>query len=197
MVFPRDLNKRSIYLIADHLDRILATGEDLTRLRYIVHSGEEQQYATVTAFVHECRKLELGALAAVVCARENAGILGRSRNRFETIAKLFVSGTSVVLDTVELTTSPQEQSFSGVDPIAFLQSRGLIPDDMGCLRMVEEIAVDEDYLIAGCIHLGSLMDMTAAFLDAIEVHFDLFPELGETSTGLDGQELAGSVLVPG
>jgi hypothetical protein len=197
MAFPRDLNKRSIYLIADHLDRILAAGEDLTRLRYLVHSGEEQEYATVTALVHQCRKLELGALAALIRARENAEILGRSRNRFETIAKLFVGGTSAILDTVELTTLPQEQLFSGVDPIAFLQSRGLIPDDMGCLRMIEEIAVDEDYLIAGCIHLGSLMDMTAAFLDAIEVHFDLFPELGETSPDLDGQAPAGSILVPG
>ena len=180
MAPSRELNKRAICLIADHLDRILAAGEDLVGQCYCAHDADSAgHHATVNAFVTRCHAIELCAIAAIVRAHEHAATLARSRTRFATLAGLFASATVAIQDTVELTVPPEERAFSGSDPIEFLQTRGLIADDCGCLRTVEKVVVGEDFLIAGCIHLASLMDMTAAFLDAIEVHFELFPELDD------------------
>lgn len=172
----RDTSMNTVLLIADHLDRILACGEDLARLRYRPHkAGPDMATDTVTSFVRECHSHEMTAVAAILRAREHARSLAQTRTDLATLARLFASTTSSILDIVELTVPPEERAFDSIDPIRFLQSRGVLPEEMCCLKTVEEIVVDDDYMLAGCIHLGALMDMSAALLDAIEVHVDLFP----------------------
>jgi hypothetical protein len=191
MTSPRDLTKRAICLIADHLDRILAAGEDLMALHYIVNQAPEAGNGeTINAFVRRCREQELTAMAAVLRAREHADLLGRSRTSFAPLGRLFASATAAILDCAETTMSRDDYVFTGTDPIDYLRTRALIADGAGCLKTVEEIHVDGDFLIAGCIHLATLMDMTATFLDALEDHFALFPEYDAAPAHADAGQTA-------
>ncbi|MCB1511132.1 MAG: hypothetical protein KDJ36_09520 [Hyphomicrobiaceae bacterium] len=162
-------------MIADHLDRILAAGEDLTKLTFTVHGREPDD--TVNAFVRRCRDLEFSAVAALLRAREHARELGRYGTDFAPLARLFAAQTVAITDAVDQMSDRQAVQFNGQDPLEFFRTRGLLETEAGCLMTVERIDITEDFLIAGAIHLGALMDMSAALLDALEVHFDLFPPL--------------------
>ncbi|HUS95477.1 MAG TPA: hypothetical protein VMX97_01925, partial [Hyphomicrobiaceae bacterium] len=138
MASTLDTSTRAVYLIGDHLDRILAAGEDLTLLRYAVHdNGQDGNEQSIGRFVHDCRALELAVVAAVLQAREHAAILGGAKNAFSPIARLFANGTTPLLDAVEALVDRDACAFDGEDPIAFLRSRGLIDADRGCLLAVE------------------------------------------------------------
>ena len=43
------------------------------------------------------------------------------------------------------------------------------------------MAVSEDYLVAGRVRLGALLDLIAAFLDALDDQYDLYPEDASSS----------------
>ena len=50
---------------------------------------------------------------------------------------------------------------------------------MGCLSFIRDIEIRDDFLLAGQIELGPFLDMCATFLDTLEEHFALFPEIPE------------------
>lgn len=186
MTSTHEKTTRAAYLIADHLDRILAAGEDLLKLKHVTHRPNEADEdhpasCSINRFVHDCRELELTAAAAILRAHEHSAALGESDESFAPLARLFKAGTGAILDIVDTLADREGLQFSGDDPLAFLRARGLIDHDAGCLLTVEGITVGEDYLIAGVIELGPLMDMAATFLDALELHFDLFPEIEEAA----------------
>ncbi len=175
MTVTREATRRAAFLIADHLDRILAAGEDLTKLSFAVHGRNEA--TTINAFVRQCRELELAAVAAILRAREHAQSLARHSAEFAPLARLFSASTTAIIDAVDQIADREAVQFAGGDPLEFLRSRDLLAAEAGCLMTIERIDITEDFLVAGAIHLGALMDLSASFLDALEVHFDLFPAL--------------------
>ncbi|MFT5510274.1 MAG: hypothetical protein ACI89J_003367, partial [Hyphomicrobiaceae bacterium] len=68
---------------------------------------------------------------------------------------------------------------TGADPIGYLRSRGLIDEEAGSLAAEATLSVSDDFRIAGHIEIGPLVDLVVTFLNTIELHFDLFPELSE------------------
>ena len=54
---------------------------------------------------------------------------------------------------------------TGDTAFAFLRSRALIARDAAGLERLAELRVSEDYLVAGRIRLGTLLDLVATFLD--------------------------------
>ncbi len=63
--------------------------------------------------------------------------------------------------------------------LSFLRQRGLLAPDVAGLEGLSQLAVSEDYLVAGRIRLGTLMDLVATFLDTLDVLFDLYAERAE------------------
>ena len=180
-----NLSDRSVYLLADHLDAILAAGEDLKRLSIGVgRHGEtaDPDPQSINQFASEAKMLEFAAIARIMQAREQAAALARRDNRFAVLAQLFVGGTAIVIDAISHLADRDARAFmDGHDPLEYLRTRGLLSPDCGCLSIVETISVDEAFLLGGQIPLGVLLDMSAQFLDALEEHFALFPEIPDVA----------------
>lgn len=175
------------YLLADHLDAVLAAGEDLVRLAYVREVGEVLSPETIAAaraeqraLVERVRALELSIVMRLLKARERAGELARGDNRFAMIAKLFVGGTAPLVDAIRECGDASDIDFDTGDAFTvYLRSRRLI-DARSCLvREDDPIKVDEGLLIAGRIELGHLLDLVVAFIDALELHFVLYADEGE------------------
>jgi hypothetical protein len=71
---------------------------------------------------------------------------------------------------------------TGDTAFAFLRSRALIARDAASLERLAELRVSEDYLIAGRIRLGTLLDLVATFLDSLDLLYDLYGEPAEPET---------------
>ena len=77
---------------------------------------------------------------------------------------------------------------------AFLRSRGLIAHDAAGFAGLTELAVTEDYLVAGRI-VWRLLDLVAAFLDGLDLMFDLYGEAAQapgTRDSVPAEEMEGS-----
>lgn len=171
----------SVYMLADHLDAALAAGEDL-----MARGGDWRALAETPsdpgdfivrqrAVAEEVRSLELMLVARVLKARTHASSLAECDDRFRTIAKLFVSGTAILLDAVEESGDARSTDFDTADDIvAYVRSRGLIAPDAPTVRVASDLTIDDNFLVAKRIALGPLLDMAAAFLDALDVQYDLF-----------------------
>ena len=185
---------RRIYLLADHLDAVLAAGEDLCRLRFShmapaksrPSSGSKPTNSatglSLNHFVQQARCLEINAMGRIKQAREHAQHLSRvlavHDHRFAPLAGLFVAGTAVVVDAIDDVCDSERHAFAdGFDPLVFLRVRGLISEDEGCLNIVESLQINDEFLLAGQIELGALLDMCSQFLDVLTEHFELFPEI--------------------
>ena len=170
-----------VYLLADHLDMLLAAGEDLQKLEFQNMTGApdaEMQAAPVQDFVRQARELENAAIGRLMCARSQATQLESDDERFAMLARLFLSGTAHVSDVLQQFQNPETTAFDcGGDPIDYLRSRGLVPEETGCLSIVERLSIGEDFLLGGHIELGPLMDLCAQFLDSLDTQFGLFPEI--------------------
>ncbi len=185
----------SVYMLADHLDAALAAGEDL-----IVGGGAWRQLVDTPgnmqtfpqrqrAIVDDIRALELMVVARILKARDHAGALAQRDTRFAAIANLFVSGTAVLLDAVEDCGDATSSDFDTADGlIAYVRSRGLIAPNAAGIENAAQLTIDDSFLVARKAALGPLMDMAAAFLDALETHYDLFAteDAGEDA-GTDSQ----------
>ena len=96
---------------------------------------------------------------------------------FRSIAKLFVSGTAILMDAVEECGDATQADFeTGDSLIAYIRGRGLIAPDAAFVSKAESLTIDDSFLVAKRIALGPLLDMSAAFLDALETHYELFLE---------------------
>ena len=171
----------SVYMLADHLDAALAAGEDLmargSDWRALAETPSDPSDFIVRqrALAEEVRSFELMLVARVLKARTHASSLAECDDRFRAIAKLFVSGTAILLDAVEESGDARSTDFDTADGIvAYVRSRGLIAPDAPAVRVASDLTIDDNFLVAKRIALGPLLDMAAAFLDALDVQYDLF-----------------------
>ncbi len=172
-----------IYLLGDHLDAALAMGEDL--LIEMAALAEPTQHLTLTRlsrqtrdiadFLKNVRTLELTMTARILQARKRAQDLKRSEHQLRPLIALFVAGTAALNDAAaELGDTTEHDFETGDVASAFLRSRGLIARDAAGLETLAELKVSEDYLVAGRIRLGTLLDLVATFLDSLDLMFDLY-----------------------
>ncbi|MFN0218926.1 MAG: hypothetical protein ACKVP4_08955 [Hyphomicrobium sp.] len=173
-----------VYMLTDHLDGALAAGEDLVargqdwREAAAATGGDAVELAQAQRRIaEEVRSIELMLIARALRAREQARALGMQDKRFAAVAELFASGTSALLDAVAECDDARNEDFDSGDGLtAYVRSRGLIAANAPRVASPNDLIIDDDFLVARRIALGPLMDMAAAFLDALEAHYDVFAE---------------------
>jgi hypothetical protein len=175
------------YLLADHLDATLAAGEDLldagARCRAVFHTaadprllGPGRQMALREA-VELVRSLELALVARILKAREWSETLVRLDPRLAAIGRLFVGGTATLLDALADLSDATDSDFDTADSTtAYFRTRGMLPPELPHLADVQRSLVTETFLVGRRVELGALLDLAAAYLDALEVHFAVFGE---------------------
>jgi hypothetical protein len=90
---------------------------------------------------------------------------------------LFVAGTAPLVDAAAELGDTDARDFACADAgLTFLRSRGLIATDAAGLDGLTQLAVGEDYQVAGRIRLGTLLDLVATFLDTLDLLFDVFAD---------------------
>jgi hypothetical protein len=175
----------SIYLLGDHLDAALAMAEDLltekvalrASLGMSVQRAWARQNRELNTFLTTVRTLEYAMTARLLQARKRADELRRKEVRLRPLIDLFVAGTGPLADAAEELGDTDGRAFDGTDAaLAFLRMRGLVAPDAAGLEGLSELRITEDYLIAGRIRLGTLMDLVATFLDTLDLMFDIFAE---------------------
>lgn len=192
-----------ITLLSEHLDQVLAAAEDLAKLQLPprdrctaggdetaaadqqeeAESGSEAAPETVDDFVQRAQRLELSVAMRVLCAREYARELKRQDARFGKIADLFLGGTNPLADSLQTIAEPAGNLFeTGGCPVGYLKDRGLIAKDAAAPDPFKPLVAGEEFRIVSKVELGALMDLVASFLDAIEIHYDVFPADGAADT---------------
>ena len=173
----------AVYMLADHLDGALASGEDLMSCGIDWRTlAEKPGVAADFAFAQRdiaesVRSFELMLIARVLKAREHARALAETDPRFAAVANLFVSGTAILLDAIEECGDARGDDFeTGDGLVAYVRSRGLIAPDAATVLTPAQLTIDDNFLVAKRITLGPLMDMAAAFLDALDTNYELFVE---------------------
>lgn len=186
----------AVYMLADHLDGALAAGEDLiargTDWRTLADAAADDvgaseatpttdspaQFASQQRTIAEdVRTFELMLIARVLKAREHARSLADVDPRFAPIAKLFASGTSLLLDAVQDCADARGIDFDTGDCLtAYVRGRGMIAPGASGVTASVQLTIDDNFLVAQRVTLGPLLDMVAAFLDALDSQYDLFVE---------------------
>jgi hypothetical protein len=175
----------SVYLLGDHLDAALAMGEDLLTEKVALADAAQhltmarlvRQNRELAEFLTTVRTLELSLTARLLQARKRAEEMRRREVRLKPLISLFVAGTAPLVDAaMELGDTSVRDFDTGDTAFAFLRSRGLIARDAAGLERLSELRVGEDYLVAGRIHLGTLLDLIATFLDSLDLLYDLYGE---------------------
>ncbi len=173
----------SVYMLADHLDAALAAGEDImargSQWRALAETrGDPAEFVVrQRKIVDEIRVLELVLVGRILKARTHALTLAEYDDRFHVVGKLFASGTAILLDAVEESGDARSTDFDTADEvIAYVRSRGLIAPDAAVVRRAADLTIDDTFLVAKRMALGPLLDMAAAFLDALDVQYELFVE---------------------
>jgi hypothetical protein len=172
-----------IYLLSDHLDAALAMGEDLLTekaalavpTQHLTVTRLARQNRDIAEFLQNVRTLELAMTARLLQARKRAQDLKRVDGGLRPLIALFAAGTTALCDAAaELGDSTEHDFDTGDVASAFLRSRGLITRDAAGLQGLSELKVSEEYLVAGRIRLGTLLDLVATFLDTLDLMFDLY-----------------------
>jgi hypothetical protein len=172
----------SLHLLADHLDAALAMGEDLLTERVTLADATQhltmarlvRQNRELAEFLTNVRTLELSLIARLLQARKRAEEMKRHESRLKPLIALFIGGTAPLVDAAqELGDTTSHDFDTGDTASAFLRSRGLIARDAAGLERMSQLSVGEDYRVAGRIHLGTLLDLIATFLDTLDLLFDL------------------------
>jgi hypothetical protein len=176
----------AIYLLGDHLDAALAMGEDLLTekvalpdaLEPLTNARVVRQNRELSEFLTSVRTLELTMTARLLQARKRAEELRRHESRLKPLVALFVAGTAPLVDAAQELGDTTARDFeTGDTAFAFLRTRGLIARDAPGLGGLDRLAVSEEYLVAGRIRLGTLLDLVATFLDSLDLMFDLYGEV--------------------
>lgn len=166
------------YMLADHLDAALAAGED------ILAAGRQCALATsdpvpgvaLRSVVELVRALELALTTRIMKSREWSATLVNVDKRFAAIGSLFLAGSVQLKDALAEFADATEADFATGDGItAYFRSRGCIDSEAAGLPETSGAAlISEQFRLAGRIELGPLLDLVAAYLDALEDHFVLF-----------------------
>jgi hypothetical protein len=189
----------NIYLLCDHLDAALAMGEDLLTEKLALidavevptHGNLLRQDRALNEFLATVRCLELTMTARLLEARRRAEQLKRREGRLRPFIALFIAGTAPLVDAAaELGDTSTRDFDTGDTASAFLRDRNLIARDAAGFERLAQLAVSEDYLVAGRIRLGTLLDLIATFLDTLDSQFDLYPEETAAGSGTLAQEAA-------
>ncbi len=176
-----------IYLLADHLDAMLAAGEDLLGVRHglaVVLAAPEikttrGRLIAQRLFVERVRTLEMAIAMRGLEARKRARALKRDDTHLSMMAGLFVAGTAALADAVEDLGDPMRFDFqTGHEIVAYLRSRGLIAPDCAGLLDLEKLCVAPHFKVARRIDLGALMDLAATFLDTLDLIYELYGDAG-------------------
>lgn len=179
-----------VYLLADHLDAVLARGEDLLgaswrpdRTARCSASIAEHQQLQRTA-VGEIRMLELVLISRALKARERSRELSSRDQRFAPLARVFAAATASLEDAAREAGDPTGEHFdTGNGIIGYMRGRGMVAADVAALDDCGSIVVTPRFLVARRIELDTLLDMAASFLDALEIHYDLYPDaVADTAT---------------
>jgi len=206
MPVPTPEREPRLYLMCDHLDAGLAMGEDLLTLKVALAHGAIasrdmdrvlQQNRELTQFLSEVRTLELSLIARLLQARKWAQELRKQELRLKPIIQLFGAVTGPLVDAAAELGDTTSQSFAtGDTAIAYLRSRGLIERDEAGLERRPELAVTEEFLVAGRARLGTLLDLVATFLDTLDLLGDLYvshePAAAPLPTDAEAQAGAGA-----
>ena len=179
----------SIYRLADHLDATLAMGEDLLRQKLDVamlaagdmHDAVIERSRVVSKFARGVRALELGITSRLLQVRLRAQEVRDLDARFAPVLGLLIGGTAILADAAAgrdggLGDISQSALIGGPEVLQFLKSRALLAEALPSLGPIAALGVTEDYLLAGHIHLGTLLDMIAQILDTLDLAFDLYAE---------------------
>jgi hypothetical protein len=117
-------------------------------------------------------------IARVLKARTHALSLAEVDDRFRAVGNLFASGTAILQDAATECGDARAEDFeTGDDLVSYIRSRGLIAPDAANVRAAADLTIDDSFLVAKRIALGPLLDMTAAFLDALDSQYELFVEV--------------------
>jgi len=154
----------SVYLVADHLDAVLAIGEDLLNLPSpdpVECIGElmpmQRNLAGQRQYLEWVRALETRLVASILRAREHAEQVRRYDSRVKTITDLLVAGTHAVADAAADMADTMAYDFNtGGDSLAYLRSRGVVDADAVSLTRGMVLQTTEHFRIAGVIELGAL-----------------------------------------
>ena len=175
----------TVYLLGDHLDAALAMGEDLLTERVVLAEAEQKlnmsrllrQSGEVADFLDNVRTLELSLIARLLQARRRAEEIKRRETRLKPLISLFVGGTAALVDAAEELGDTTNQAFATGDAAqAFMRSRGILARDAAGLEQMSQLVVTEEFLVAGRIRLGTLLDLVATFLDTLDVMFELYQD---------------------
>ena len=186
------------YLLADHLDAMLAAGEDLLKVHRVVMSEIPEperrsirgQVEAQLRCIDTIRTLEMTLAMRGLQARERAEELRRADPRIGAVAGLFVGGTAALADAARELGDWTEFDFqTGNEVVEYLRSRGLIAADSAGLVSLEQLTVTARFLVARRIELGPLLDLTATFLDALELFYELYGD-----DDLDAAEVAAEAM---
>jgi hypothetical protein len=189
----------NVYLLADHLDASLAAGEDIMKASLVWETGLGQDGSAIAraraaqrSILQNVRSLEQSLVARLLKSRERSEEIAKRDPRFSTVARLFNAGTAVLIEAVSEFGDPTRVDFeSGGEAVSFLRTRGLIAEDSPGPTEGQTFTFRDDFLVAGRVRLGTLLDLVAMYLDTLETHFDLFsdsivePDLLPGETGPD------------
>ena len=184
-----------VYLLADHLDAVLAAGEDIVTRGHELQVVFDAKHSTaehairLRTVVEGIRALELMLVVRAMKARDHALDLADADPRFRMVANLFASGTAILLDAVAECGDSRNNDFdTGDEVVAYLRSRGLIAAGAAGLSTESALILDDTFLTAKRIALGPLLEMAASFLDALEVHYELFASDNGTDVEADPKD---------
>jgi hypothetical protein len=192
-------------LLGDHLDAALALGEDLLTEKVVLADAVEpvtmarlvRQNRELAEFLGAARTLELSLIARLLQARRRAEEMRNREPRLKPLIGLFVGGTAPLLDAAkELGDTTAHDFDTGDTAFAFLRSRALIARDAPGLERLCELRVGEDYLVAGRIRLGTLLDLVATFLDSLDLLYDLYGGPAEPATGSEAHDAGAERSAP-
>jgi hypothetical protein len=166
----------SLHLLRDHLNAALALGEDLLGAELPLDAPDRpglrgwlRQTRELDAFVGSVRTLEYAMTARLLQARKRAEEMRRDDSRLKPLIALLVAGTVPLVDAAAELGDGDARAFDGADAaLAFLRSRGLVATDAAGLELLSRLSVGEDYLVASRVPLGTLLDLVAGFLDALD-----------------------------
>lgn len=195
------LNRKNIdvtaYLLADHLDAMLAAGEDLLHVHRDLapaplETKGDATHAEINAlrrFVDATHTLELKLAMRGLQARERTDELRRLDTRLDLIAGLFIGGTAPLADAAEELGDETAVDFNtGDEVVSYLRIRALIPADSIGLISTDRLSVTPRFLVAGRVELSALLDLAATFLDALELFYELYDADELSADVADGSE---------
>ena len=192
----------AVHLLADHLDAVLAAGEDMLKLEVKLDTAKSdgvlEPWAGLGLLVAEVRQLELSLIARALQARNRTRDLVREPGKQDTLIRsllsLYVASTAVLVDAAqELSDNTFADFESGIDPLAYLRTRNVVPPDAATLRKGGTLSIGEDFLVAKKVALGPLLDVAAQLLDLLEATYGLFSgddDDGSVATDVNDKSVA-------